>query len=119
MTEGAFPHRGQDGEEPEGSGPLPADGNGPESGAPGPGAEVSPEGAGQGLFVCLPAEQMELRGFAGDGQAPPMTPGPLLAGLAHAVVEGDGTGLAMAPDDYLFAIMSGGRRMASWGTWLE
>jgi hypothetical protein len=71
------------------------------------------------LFVCLPAENMELSRFGGDGQAPPMAPGPLLAMVAAAVSGGDGTGLAQVPEEVLFAVISGGRRMASWATWLE
>ncbi len=32
----------------------------------------------QGLFVCLPAEELTLEGFAEDGRADTMEPGPLL-----------------------------------------
>ena len=78
-----------------------------------------PEGPQQGLFVCLPAENMELSRFGGDDQRPPMAPGPLLAMVAAAVAGGDGAGLAQVPEDMLFAMISGGRRMSSWATWLE
>jgi hypothetical protein len=71
------------------------------------------------LFVCLPAENMELARFGGDDQGPPMAPGPLLAMVAAAVAGGDGAGLARVPEDMLFAMISGGRRMSSWATWLE
>jgi hypothetical protein len=71
------------------------------------------------LFVCLPAENMELARFGGDDQTPPMAPGPLLAMVAAAVAGGDGSGLAEVPEEMLFAMISGGRRMSSWGTWLE
>jgi hypothetical protein len=71
------------------------------------------------LFVCLPAENMELARFGGDDQTPPMAPGPLLAMVAAAVAGGDGAGLAQVPEDMLFAMISGGRRMSSWATWLE
>jgi hypothetical protein len=62
---------------------------------------------------------MELARFGGDGQSPPMAPGPLLAMVAAAVAGGDGAGLAQVPEDMLFAMISGGRRMSSWATWLE
>ena len=78
-----------------------------------------PGGSRQGLFVCLPAENMELSRFGGDDQGPPMAPGPLLAMVAAAVAGGDGAGLARVPEDMLFAMISGGRRMSSWATWLE
>src|SRR5580693_8574588 len=78
-----------------------------------------PEGLQEGLFVCLPAENMELARFGGDDQGPPMAPGPLLAMVAAAVAGGDGAGLARVPEDMLFAMICGGRRMSSWGTWLE
>jgi hypothetical protein len=81
--------------------------------------EPPPDGPEQGLFVCVPAGDMELSRFGGDDQGPPMAPGPLLAGVAYAVAGGDGTGLAGVSEDFLFAVISGGRRMASWGTWLE
>src|SRR6202021_179181 len=77
------------------------------------------EGRGQGLFVCLPAEAMELSRFGGDDEHPPMAPGPLLAMVAAAVAGGDGAGLAEVPEEMLFAMICGGRRMSSWGTWLE
>ncbi len=48
-----------------------------------------------------------------------MAPGPLLAGVAYAVAGSDGAGLAGVSEDFLFAVISGGRRMASWATWLE
>jgi Domain of unknown function (DUF222) len=82
--------------------------------------EAPPEEPGeQGLFVCLPPQQMDLSGFGGDGGTPPMAPGPLLAGVTYAVAGGDGAGLGQASEDYLYAVMSAGRRMSSWGTWLE
>ncbi len=62
---------------------------------------------------------MELSRFGGDDQRPPMAPGPLLAGVAYAVAGSDGAGLAGVSEDFLFAVISGGRRMASWATWLE
>jgi Domain of unknown function (DUF222) len=144
MPENPFPPPGPGVEEPQGPAPLPADGNGPQDHSPAavPGTGSSgghayppparpddgwdeqppadePEGPKQGLFVCLPAENMELSRFGGDDQTPPMAPGPLLAMVAAAVVGGDGAGLTEVPEDMLFAMISGGRRMSSWATWLE
>ena len=72
-----------------------------------------------GLFLCVPAGAVELSGFAGEDGAPPMTPGPVLATVAGAIAGSDGTGLAEASEEYLFAMMSAARRMSSWATWLE
>src|SRR5215472_19191116 len=76
MSPHPFPGREPAGEEPEGSARRPA-GNGP-GGPPGdagrdeeqvPPGEGLPEGAEQGLFVTLPAEELSLAGFAEDGRA--------------------------------------------------
>jgi len=67
-----FPGCGPDGEEPDGSGPLPAEGDG------------WPE---QGLYVCLPAEQLRLPGFAQGGAADTMAPGALATRL-NIVIRG-------------------------------
>ncbi|MGD0603113.1 MAG: DUF222 domain-containing protein [Streptosporangiaceae bacterium] len=133
MTDGSFHGCGQDGEEPEGSSPFPAGGNGPHDAGPGSGDDrdgpgedgfgewLPPEGGAgeQGLFWCVPAGAPDLAGFAGEAGVPAIAPGPLLAGLASVVAGGDGDGLAGASEDFLFAVMSAGRRMVSWGTWLE
>ena len=149
MPQYPFPPPGPGAEEPPGPAPLPGHGNGPQDHAAGPAprhdsterdgkpadgdpadpanpegpdggwGEVPPGGPEQGLFICLPAENMELSRFAGEDGCPAMPPGPLLAGVAAAVAGGDGSGLAGVSEDFLFAVISGGRRMASWGTWLE
>jgi hypothetical protein len=63
MPQDPFPLPPGDAEEPDGF-PLP------------PAAEeADPEGMGQGLYVCLPAEQVTLSGFAQGGEADTMTPG--------------------------------------------
>ena len=80
-----FPDHGRDGEEPEGSGPLPAEGGGSGAPADADGDEMSPEDLGQGLYVCMPAEELTLAGFAQDGTADTMAPGPLLATVMHAI----------------------------------
>ena len=68
-----------DAEEP-GSSPLP------------PEPEADGEGLGQGLYVCLPPEQVTLAGFAQNGEADTMAPGPLLATIVHTVTGADGAG---------------------------
>ncbi len=97
--------------EPEGSGSLPG-------GQDGPGDEVL-EGAEQGLFVSLPAEELTLAGFCQDGQADTMAPGPLLATVLHAVVGQDGSGLAQLSEDQLIGVISAARRLQSRAAWTE
>ena len=60
-----FPEPGPDNGEPAGS-PLPA--------AEGAGPDDDGDGLGQGLYVCLPAEQLTLAGFAQHGEADIMAP---------------------------------------------
>ena len=99
MTQGSFLNRGPGGEEP-----LPADGEGP-------------GGPEQGLFVCLPAEELTLAGFAQDGRSDTMAPGALLATVVDAVVGEGGSGLAGLGDDQLIGIISAARRMESRAAW--
>ena len=109
MTRNRSPGRGQDGEEPHGSRPLPTGENEPEDGFP------EPE---QGLFVCLPAEELTLAGFAQNGRSDTMAPGALLATVLEAITGEDGSGLAALADDQLIGVLSGIRRMearAAWG----
>ncbi len=106
-----FPPGGPGGEEPEGSSPRPERGNGAQDVLPA-------EGPGQGLFVCVPAGPADLSRFA-TGEAGAVEAGPVLAGVAAALVDSDGLGLARTSKECLYAVMSAGRRMASWGTWLE
>ncbi|MGH3257042.1 MAG: DUF222 domain-containing protein [Streptosporangiaceae bacterium] len=124
MTPESFPRRGQDSEEPEGNRPLPSGGN--ERGDAGrlsedgrwvPDAD-SASGPEQGLFVCLPAEELTLAGFAQNGRADTMAPGPLLATVLEAITGEDGSGLAALSDDQLMGVLSGIRRIearAAWG----
>jgi hypothetical protein len=123
MVQEPFPDRGHDGEEPAGSGMPPVGDGGPEANAPqtadqgtegaGQFVDDSPQGPEQGLFVCLPAEELSLSGFAQDGRADTMAPGPLLAEVVHAVTGEDGAGLAGLADDQLIGIISAARRMES------
>ncbi len=105
-------------EEPHSEEPRP-DGSGPAgpSGAPWP--DDDPQGPDQGLFVCLPAEELSLAGFAQDGQADTMAPGPLLGTVLHTVIGVDGAGLPGLSDDQLIGVLSGGRRMEAWTAWVQ
>jgi hypothetical protein len=100
-----------DGDEPAGFSPA------GDSGAPWP--EDDPQGPEQGLFVCLPAEELSLAGFAQGGQADTMSPGPLLGMVLHTVIGEDGAGLPGLSDDQLIGVLSGGRRMEAWTAWVQ
>src|SRR5579862_9992360 len=123
MTPESFPRRGQDGEEPEGYQPLPSGGNEPEDTGrlPEDGRQAPDDDwasvSEQGLFVCLPAEELTLEGFAQDGRSDTMTPGALLATLLDAILGEDGSGLAGLGDDQLIGIVSAARRMESRAAW--
>jgi hypothetical protein len=124
MPQEPFPDRGQDGEEPSGSRPLPAGGNEPEDiGWPPEDGRQSPDDdwappPEQGLFVCLPAEELTLAGFAQNGRSDSMAPGPLLATLLEAITGEGGSGLAGLGDDQLIGIISAVRRMESRTAWM-
>ena len=75
------------------------------------------DGPEQGLFVCLPAEELTLAGFAQDGRADTMEPGPLLATVVDAVTGDDARGLAGLSDDQLTGIISASQRLESRATW--
>jgi len=117
MPEDPFPDAGPGGpEEPDGSGlPPAAGGSGPDP------AEDAfpPEWPEQGLYVCLPAEELTLTGFAQGGRADTMEPGPLLATVAEAVTGPDGPGLSGLDDDQLMGIISAGRRLESRAAWIQ
>src|SRR5215470_12194205 len=97
-------------DEPQGSG-LPGDGWG-EDGWDG-------DGARQGLYVTLPAEELTLEGFAQGGRTDVMAPGPLLAMVLGAVAGEHGEGLAGLSDDQLIGFLSGTRRMESQMAWAK
>jgi hypothetical protein len=84
-----------------------------------PGGGWGGDGAPQGLYVTLPAEELTLDGFAGDGRADTMAPGPLLATVLGAVAGQDGEGLAGLSDDQLIGFLSGTRRMESQMAWAK
>jgi Domain of unknown function (DUF222) len=81
--------------------------------------EVPPEGAVQGLFVCLPAEDTDVAGFAQDGAMETTLPGPLLAAAVHAITGEDGQGLAALSDDQLIGVIGAARRMGARTAWTE
>ncbi len=122
MAPESFPDREPDGEEPDGSGPRPA-GDEPQGAGGIPvddwqDPEDEPQGAEQGLFVCLPAEELTLSGFGQNGRADTMAPGALLATLLEAVAGEGGSGLTGLSDDQLIGIISGIRRMESRTAWM-
>jgi len=122
-----FPSPGGDGEEPDGSVPPPVAGTGPDAEHPGrpapppPAGPASPPPAGpeQGLFVCLPAENLDVARFAQHGQSDAMPPGPLLASVVHALVAQDGDGLSALSDDQLVGIIAATRRLESRIAWTQ
>src|SRR5579862_9559531 len=73
----------------------------------------------QGLFISLPAGQLTLSGFAQNGEADTMAPGPLLATIVGTVTGDDAQGLAGCSDDQLPGVLSGGRRLASRDEWTQ
>src|SRR5579863_3953618 len=75
------------------------------------------DGLEQGLFVCLPAEELTLEGFTEDGRADTMGPGPLLAAVVGAVTGDDAQGLKGTSDDQLTGIISAALRLASQNAW--
>src|ERR1700733_8186745 len=88
------------------------------SGLPGGGWDAD-EGIPQGLYVTAPAEDLSLEGFAEDGRADTMAPGPLLAMVLDTAAGPDGTGLAGLSDDQLIGFLSGTRRMESRLAWAK
>jgi Domain of unknown function (DUF222) len=90
----------------------------PGSGVPGDGGDPG-EGIPQGLYVTAPAEDLTLEGFAADGRADTMAPGPLLAMVLDAAAGPGGAGLAGLSDDQLIGFLSGARRMESRLAWAK
>jgi len=112
MPQDLFPDPGPGGEEPGSSALPPAAGQDPDEDGPGP-------GLGQGLYVCVPAGQVTLEGFAQGGQADTMAPGPLLGMIVDTVAGKDGGGLAGCSDDQLLGVISGARRQAARDEWVQ
>ena len=110
MPQDPFPDPGPDGEAPASSPLRPA-------AEDGPGLDDWDGPAEQGLYVCLPAGQVTLAGFAQNGEADTMAPGPLLATIVATVAGEDGAGLGGCSDDQLVGIISAARRMAARAEW--
>ena len=85
MPREPFPDRSPDDPEPDRSGWRRADDRGPPSDS---------QACEQGLFVCLPAEEITLEGFAQNGRSDTMAPGPLLATILETVTGQPGPVLA-------------------------
>src|SRR5690242_13558683 len=88
------------------------------SGLPGGGWDGE-EGIPQGLYVTAPAEDLTLEGFAAEGRADTMAPGPLLAMVLDTVAGPSGAGLGAVSDDQLIGFLSGTRRMESRLAWAK
>ena len=114
MPQDPFPSPAFDGEEPDGSVPPP--GSGGEWPGDDPDAGAGPE---QGLFVCLPAENLDLERFSQHGESDAMQPGPLLASVVHALAGQDGEGLAALSDDQLVGIIAAAGRLESRIAWTQ
>jgi Domain of unknown function (DUF222) len=111
MPQDLFSDPGPDGEEPDSSPQLPAaEEDWPEDDGP---------GLQQGLYLYLPAEQMTLAGFAQNGEADTMAPGPLLATIVDTVAGPDSAGLAGCSDDQLMGIISAARRNEARDAWIQ
>ena len=103
MPQHPFPDPGPDNEVPDRSPLSPAAaGDGP---------------ADQGLYLCRPPEQLTLAGFAQNGEADTMAPGPLLATVVDTVTGPDGQGLAGCSDDQLMGIIAAARRQQARDEW--
>src|SRR5436309_4374309 len=76
-------------------------------------------GIPQGLYVTAPAGDLSLEGFAEDGRADTMAPGPLLAMVLDTAAGPDGAGLAGLSDNQLIGFLSGARRMESRLAWAK
>jgi hypothetical protein len=112
MPQDPFPQPGPDAGEPGGfSLPPAAEGAGPEDDCEGL--------AGQGLYVCLRPEQLTLAGFAQNGEADTMAPGPLLAAIVDTVTGPDGRGLAGCSDEQLMGIISAAGRIQARAAWTQ
>ena len=95
---------------------------------PAPGPDDEPDGSpwtdddagpDQGLFVCLPFEDLDVSRFAQHGQSDAMPPGPMLASVVHALTGDDAKGLAALSDDQLLGVISATRRLESRVAWTQ
>jgi hypothetical protein len=96
-----------------------ADGAGPAADGGAPWPDDDPQGPEQGLFICLPPEELSLAGFAQNGQADTMAPGPMLATVLHTVIGENASGMPGLSDDQLIGVLSGGKRMEAYSAWVQ
>ena len=102
MRQDPFPHPGEDDDqEPDRSWP---DGD---------------IGAGQGLFLCLPAGNFDPDQFAQSGPAADMAPGPVLGTIMDVAAGEDGSGLPGLSYDQLIGFVAAARRQQSRYAWAE
>ncbi|HEV2932250.1 MAG TPA: DUF222 domain-containing protein, partial [Streptosporangiaceae bacterium] len=71
----------------------------------------------QGLYVCLPSENLDVARFAQHGQSDAMPPGPMLASVVHALTGDDAKGLAGLSDDQLMGVIAAARRLECRAVW--
>ncbi|HLK72634.1 MAG TPA: DUF222 domain-containing protein [Streptosporangiaceae bacterium] len=76
-------------------------------------------GAGQGLFVCLPAGNFDPDQFAQCGPAADMAPGPVLGTIMEVAAGEDGSGLPGLSYDQLIGFVAAARRQQSRYAWAE
>ena len=110
MRPDPFPAPGPDGDEPDSPPPPPADGNATPDADP-------DEGPAQGLYVCLPSENLDVARFAQHGQSDAMPPGPLLASVVHALTGETAGGLSGLSDDQLMGVIAAARRLECRAVW--
>src|SRR5579875_2337650 len=108
--------REDDGEQPGGCGPWPADwcdGGGD--------ALVAEADAGrcEVPFGGEDAGDLGPEAFAPGGLAEGMGPGPVLAGLVHAAAGADGAGLDALSEDQLLAVVAAARRLEARAVWAQ
>ncbi|HXL91519.1 MAG TPA: DUF222 domain-containing protein [Streptosporangiaceae bacterium] len=101
-----------DGEELPGSSPSPVPGTG--TSGNGQGRPAQDQGGYVESGTGWPEEAGSWTGTAG-----PHLPGPGLARELRAAAGGTGAGLRVLTDGQLLDVIGGGRRMSSWGTWVE
>jgi Domain of unknown function (DUF222) len=83
-----------------------------------PGGVLPPGGPRQeGLFISVPAGELDADRFAQLGPAPDLPPGPLLATVVDTVAGQDGGGLAGLSDDQLIGVITAVRRLESRVAW--
>ena len=71
----------------------------------------------EGLFICLPAEELDADRFAQSGPASDLPPSPLLATVVDTITGPDGDGLAGLSDDQLIGVIAAVRRLESRVAW--